>query len=57
MHYLLSDHVLFDNTYSYFKNKRMRYSVILTPPVKVDELEKGADVLMETIDEGLIIDK
>lgn len=38
----LSDLVVFDNSYSYFKNKRIRYSVILTAPVSVDELEKGA---------------
>lgn len=39
---ILSDLVVFDNSYSYFKNKRIRYSVILTAPVSVDELEKGA---------------
>lgn len=39
---LHSDVVVFDNSYSYFKNKRIRYSVILTAPVSVDELEKGA---------------
>ncbi|XP_055323322.1 SEC14-like protein 4 [Sitodiplosis mosellana] len=34
--------VVFDNSYSYFKNKRIRYQVILSEPVSVDELEKGA---------------
>lgn len=43
------DFVVFDNSYSYFKNKRIRYSVILTPPVSVDELEKGAATLEEKI--------
>lgn len=37
-----TDVVVFDNTYSYFKTKRIRYQVILSEPVSVDELEKGA---------------
>lgn len=54
---LFSDIVLFDNTYSYFKNKRIRHSVILTPPVSVDEFEKGADILVESGGDNDVIDK
>lgn len=42
---VISDVVVFDNSYSYFKNKRIRYSVILTPPVDIETLEKGAERL------------
>ncbi|KAJ6642069.1 SEC14-like protein 2 [Pseudolycoriella hygida] len=36
-------HVLFDNTYSFFKSKRIRYSVVLVKEQNVDELEAAAD--------------
>lgn len=38
-----TDHVLFDNTYSYFKGKRIRYAVSLVKEQNVDELEAAAD--------------
>lgn len=40
-----TDHVVFDNSYSYFKNKRILYSVTLSAPVIIEEIEQAADKL------------
>ncbi|XP_055612040.1 SEC14-like protein 2 [Uranotaenia lowii] len=40
--------VLFDNSYSYFKNKRIRYSVLLTTPLS--EVEQTANSITVTED-------
>lgn len=41
------DTVLFDNSNSYFTNKRIMYSVVMASSVDVDELEQGAEALDE----------
>lgn len=38
-----SDHVLFDNSYSYFKAKQISYSVALVKQQNVSDLEAAAD--------------
>lgn len=38
-------YVLFDNSYSYFTNKRIRYAISLAVSADVDELEQAADAL------------
>lgn len=43
------DYVVFDNTSSYFSNKRIKYSVVLTTPLIVDEFEEGADHLTTSL--------
>lgn len=44
-HAFVLDTVLFDNSYSYFKNKKIRYFVNMENPVNIEEIEKGADEL------------
>lgn len=39
--------VVFDNSYSYFKNKRLTYSVVITRPL--EEVEKSASKIEEKI--------
>lgn len=39
--------VQFDNSYSYFTNKRIIYSVGMASSVDVEELEQGAEALDE----------
>lgn len=39
--------VVFDNSYSYFKNKKLTYSVVVTRPL--DEVEKSASKIEEKI--------
>lgn len=39
--------VVFDNSYSYFKNKKLTYSVVVTRPL--DEVEKSASRIEEKI--------
>lgn len=39
--------VVFDNSYSYFKNKKLTYSVVITRPL--EEVEKSASKIEEQI--------
>jgi hypothetical protein len=40
--------VVFDNSYSYFKNKKLTYSVVMVE-TPLGEIEKGASNIEETI--------
>lgn len=42
----LPDSVLFDNSYSYFKTKKIRYSVLMTTPLS--EIEQTASAITIT---------
>lgn len=42
-----ADTVVFDNSYSYFKSKKITYSVVVTMPLT--EIEKGASKIEEKI--------
>ena len=44
---IVSDTVLFDNSYSYFKSKKLIYSVVVTTPL--DEVEKSASNIEEKL--------
>jgi len=41
------DTVVFDNSYSYFKSKKLTYSVVLTTPL--EEIEQSASKIEEKI--------
>lgn len=43
----ISDTVVFDNSYSYFKSKKITYSVVTTTPLT--EIEKSASKIEEKI--------
>lgn len=43
----ISDTVVFDNSYSYFKSKKLTYSVVVTTPL--EEIEKSANKIEEKI--------
>ena len=46
----LSDTVVFDNSYSYFKSKKLTYSVVITKPL--DENEENATQFEEQVEEN-----
>jgi hypothetical protein len=50
--FILADKVMFDNSYSYFKGKKIKYSVLMTTPLS--EIEKAANDI--AIDEGLVVE-
>nr|CAD7397151.1 unnamed protein product [Timema poppensis] len=35
---LVMDMVVFDNSYSYLRNKKLHYSIQVTPPIKISML-------------------
>lgn len=43
----LTDTVVFDNSYSYFKSKKLTYSVVVTTPL--EEIEQSANKIEEKI--------
>lgn len=55
--------VCFDNTYSYFKNKKIQYSVLMTQSIELEEDEENAEDLtalktLEIIDaENVVVNR
>ena len=45
-----SDTVVFDNSYSYFKSKKLTYSVVITKPL--DENEENSTQIEEQVEEN-----
>jgi hypothetical protein len=43
----VSDTVVFDNSYSYFKSKKLTYSVVISMPL--EQIEKSANKIEEKI--------